>query len=519
MLGWTATRLTSAFQRLAAGPMKSDHHHAWKRTSITFRRNPCQAALRHSIVTAAIIAVFAMWFPLVAVAQRPATTPRFRMQTQIVFVPGRGYRRITRPVRVNTPANSPPRPKTGSPSARTVPQTSAKPAESGTLASRATTAQELQKKNYPGLTVQYDRPTGILLALNANANANANADGQIPAEFETQRALMVSVCDWQPHHQSILQQLAVATEGHTNLLILVRDSKHRTEVRDWLDDADCGQAHLFFSQLESDTVWIRDFGPIFRRDGDSFELLDFLYEGTRPKDETLPSRYAQQGNQAPTPVRWTVQGGNWLTNGKGIAVASTRLFKDNYIRFPQGSVTRDQEFERRQIVVDAFCKACNVNRLIVLPPLQNEGTGHVDMFATFISPQDIVVASVDPRADPANARLLDMNARQLDVIPTADDDTLRVHRIKVPTRSGQSWSSYTNIVLANDLLMMPVYDSDPVVLVENAKRTYQRLLPDHTIKTINMTSMQQLGGALHCLTLNIPDGAPIPQRLIPVQTK
>lgn len=465
------------------------------------------------LITAVSLATLLGEVPIVQAQQSPPAT-RFRMQTQMVFVPGRGYMRVVRPVPVRTT-----RPRNTAAPARIsqpVPSDSASPEpKRRELASLQTSAEDLTKKNYPGLTVQYDRPTGILLA----SNANATRTDQIPAEFETQRALMVSVCDWQPHHRSILQQLVDATAGHTNLLILVRDADHRGEVREWLKEKPQSLSHLFFAMLESDTVWVRDFGPLFKRSGDEFKLLDFLYEGTRPKDETLPARYAGESGQSPTPVEWTVQGGNWLSNGKGLAVASTRIFKDNYIRFPSGSVTRDAEFERRQIVVDAFCKTCNVRRLVVLPPLQNEGTSHVDMFATFITPNDIVVAKVDPRTDPVNARLLDMNARQLAVIPNGDGETLRVHRINVPMRSGESWSSYTNIILANDLVMIPVYDSDPPAMVRQAKKTYERLLPKHTVKTINMTSMQKLGGALHCLTLNVPAKAPIPKRLIPVATK
>ena len=144
-----------------------------------------------------------------------------------------------------------------------------------------------------------------------------------------------------------------------------------------------------------------------------------------------------------------------------------------------------------------------------MPSLVSEATGHVDMFAAFVTPNDVVVARVDRQRDPVNAAILDRNAAQLAVMKSGGRE-LKVHRIDIPTRQGRSWSSFTNIVMANDLLLLPTFDSDPRSLVERAVMTYRRLLPKHHLKTIDMSSMKQLQGALHCLSLNIPENAPVP---------
>ena len=44
-----------------------------------------------------------------------------------------------------------------------------------------------------------------------------------------------------------------------------------------------------------------------------------------------------------------------------------------------------------------------------------------------------------------------------------------------------------------------------------AVQTYKRLLPNHQIKTVDMTSMDKLGGSLHCLSCPIPSFAELPK--------
>ena len=339
------------------------------------------------------------------------------------------------------------------------------------------------------------------------------ADNEFPriaGEFEPQRFLMLSVCDWKPHHQQILIELAIKTQRHCNLLILCKDAPHIAETTKWLLSKSNSYPNVYFGIANVDTVWVRDFGPIFAQTNSGADALDFLYEGTRPKDDQLPRLWSQQTQSKHRPIPWTMQGGNLLCNGNGLALTTTRIFKDNYITFPASTVSRNPEVERRTIVMKALVEACNLKTLAVLEPLQNEATSHVDLFATFVSPRDVVVAK--PTGDFVNSGILERNVQRLRAVKV-NGQPLKIHRVQIPQPSGRAWSSYTNIVIANDLVLLPRFDSDPPPLLEAAKRTYKRLLPDHTIETIDMTSMKQLQGALHCLSSPVPAFVPYQQSL------
>ena len=344
----------------------------------------------------------------------------------------------------------------------------------------------------------------------------ANSDTphpRLPGEFEPQRAMVLSISDWQPHHAAILQQIVDKTAGHTNLLILCNDSDQLVMATGWLVDQKGPKDHVFFCEMNLDTIWVRDFSPLLAETKSGTASIDFFYEGTRPKDDAMPSVWAERTKGELVKVEWTLQGGNLLSNGCRLALTTDRIFEDNYIRFPTPWPGLDPEIERRRMVLEAFINACNLTELVVLEPLQNEATQHVDMFATFLAADQVVVARLDARRDPVNSAILERNAARLARV-LVDGKPMNVHRIDIPAREGTSWSAYTNVIVANDLVLVPMYDSDPPMMVEAARQAYEKLLPNHAVKTVDMTSLKALQGELHCLSMNLPAFAPIPDLVV-----
>ena len=197
--------------------------------------------------------------------------------------------------------------------------------------------------------------------------------------------------------------------------------------------------------------------------------------------------------------------GNLLTNGQGLAIATSRIFEDNRVNNPVKTVAEDEESVRQSVM-----KFCNIKELVVLKPLAQEQTRHADMFATFLAPDLALVARVDRRLDPENASILDFNA-QLLAKAKVDGRPLRVERIWTPPRRGENWSPFTNIILTDSLVLIPTYRNDPPQYVKSALQTYKRLLPSHKVATVDMTSMEKLGGSLHCLSCPIPSFAELPK--------
>lgn len=333
---------------------------------------------------------------------------------------------------------------------------------------------------------------------------------RMPGEFEPQRAIMLSVTDWMPHHFDILTELVEKTAGHVDLLVFYEDRAQLTAAVSHLAKDEVNADHVTFSPMELDTIWLRDFGPRIAESPKGAISLDFFYEGSRPQDDRFPRRWAEESRIRLRTVRWTVQGGNLIFNGQGLGVTSERIFKDNAIQFPAQFRPRNPREEARRMVSDEFKRACNLNQLVVLEPLHAEITQHVDMFLTFAAPDHAIVGWLHPARDPVNANILNRNAQRLANVQV-DGKPLRVTRIEFPTPQSRQWSSYTNIILANDLVLLPTFGSDPPALVAAARRVYQQAMPGAVVKTVNLDSMKALQGSLHCLSMPLPDFAPWPK--------
>ena len=340
---------------------------------------------------------------------------------------------------------------------------------------------------------------------------------RIAGDYEKQKAILISVCELLPTHENVFVQLINACQGHVTVGVLVDDRKQLIAATRVLMNQDIEYDHVKFYNLDLDTIWLRDFGPrIGELENGDAVAFDFLYEGTRPLDEKMPRAWSKLTKERYHAVPWTMQGGNLLFNGQGLAVTTNRIFDDNHVRFQNLLPGTNPEVERREMVVTELKKNCNLQQLIVLEPLRNEATRHVDMFAAFVAKDHVLVASLDRTADPVNSALLDRNARKLEKV-IVDGKPLKVTRIPTPARQGKFWSTFTNVIFANDLVILPSFDDNPRTYVERAVAVYKAVLPNHKIKLINTTSLKKLEGSVHCMSINVPEFAKLPPKYLSLQ--
>ena len=333
---------------------------------------------------------------------------------------------------------------------------------------------------------------------------------RIAGEFEEQSAILISVSELLPQHASVFKRVAELSEDHVPLVVLFNDTDQVLAALKALKGSENEFSHLSFMNLKLDTVWLRDFGPVLAQQEDkSVMSIDFFYNGQRPTDDHFPREWARKTSATHNSVPWTIQGGNLLCNGGGLALTTTRIFDDNNVTF-QRQPGVDMQREQREFVIREFKKYTNLKHIEVLAPLQSEATKHVDMFATFVNNNEVLVAQVDPRLDPTNARILDYNAKRLASIKI-DGQALKVHRIPIPVRRGNAWSPYTNAIIANKLIMMPVMNTDNRDTMQAAVKVYRNTFPDHRVATVDISSMAKLQGALHCMSIHVPHFVDLPE--------
>lgn len=319
----------------------------------------------------------------------------------------------------------------------------------------------------------------------------------LAGEFEPQDAVLVSWCNADESLQAVLSDIVAAISQHVLVLILVPSEEDFESAHKALAQAGVKDGFEFL-RVPVDTIWVRDYGPAVLRDADGgFRFIDACYgDGLRLNDDALPSTL---GTIFQTPADFAalhVDGGNLVANGDGIAIATSVLLENNL----------NNGFNKHEILA-AFRDLYGIDQMVYLERLEGEPTGHVDMFATFVDTQTVVVGEYDPGVDFVNAAILDRNAARLAKVTTANGP-LQVVRLPMPTNFDGNFRTYTNVLFANGVLVVPSYPGVDAVAEMEAVQTYQRLLDDWQIVRVDCTRLIELSGAVHCVTMNlasIPD--------------
>jgi agmatine deiminase len=228
--------------------------------------------------------------------------------------------------------------------------------------------------------------------------------------------------------------------------------------------------------------------------GEEPRVVDSEY--TVPGRETenqLPMAFAATFGAKIAHSHLALEGGNLLSNGQGVCISSSTIIDQN---LPRGHDL--QAIGRRLNSTFGF------TRWVYLKPLIGESTGHVDLFLTVGGTNKVILASYDPDQDRANAELMNENARLLADGLGGDGQTLEIIRIRQPTARDGRWLSYTNVIYANGVVLVPQYPDTCPDLDRQALDVYRRAFPDRRIVGIDTSKIATKRGGLHCLSLAIP---------------
>ena len=318
-------------------------------------------------------------------------------------------------------------------------------------------------------------------------------------EFHGQSAIILGCDPMMLEHPQPFISLVKELSEHVPLVVLV-DSRHQQLLAQAVLSTNGPPTFAVeFLVTPGSIMWVRDCGPQFvKRFGEIPEIVDTdCSYGDEDEDMTLqnmiPLQLGWRFGLSILSTRLRLQGGNFLTNGDGLCVTTTSVLEQNLIL----------GFEEEQI--DYLLKSTfGCEKWIPLRPLEGEDTEHIDMFVTFLAENIAIVAACDPKTDPNNALILDEAAIIL-AAQTTSKGPMQVYRIPMPSALDGVWRSYTNVVFANGKLLVPTYSEVAPAIEKKVFDLYGRLLPNWKIVGINADQLAELGGSLHCVTMNIPD--------------
>lgn len=250
--------------------------------------------------------------------------------------------------------------------------------------------------------------------------------------------------------------------------------------------------------IPTDDIWVRDYGPFVGLDSGGEQVVisatfDPLTTYPQEQDNAMALRWAAHNEIPAREVDLHTEGGNYWSDGVGTLMMSD----ETLIRHKQMGLKRD-EIERRLHTVFQF------DKLIVTPHLRQEETGHVDLLVKLADAQTVLVTQAEPKN--LNSDPLRKTAEIFRTETNALGDPYTV--IELPSLPRyfnwgvfSIWRSYTNALTVNGRVLVPVY-GEPAD--EVALRAYEQAMPRHEIIPIDCAAGSNGGGAVHCMTKEVP---------------
>lgn len=242
----------------------------------------------------------------------------------------------------------------------------------------------------------------------------------------------------------------------------------------------------------NDSIWTRDYGPWYVFDGaGALAVVDHTYNRPyRPNDDLIPIYFAQQQGLPVHSHDMYHTGGNYMTDGAHVG-SSTRLVYDE-----AASANGMDEAEVDRLMADYY----GLQQYTVVDDIESGGIHHIDTWAKFLDEETVLVKQVWPAHHTYAA--LEQRATLLASLTASTGRNYRVHRVACQDIGGGSPASYTNSLILNRRIYVPLFGNaagDTAAL-----QAYRAAAPGHDVRGFAYGGFLT-DDALHCRTMGVFD--------------
>jgi agmatine deiminase len=338
---------------------------------------------------------------------------------------------------------------------------------------------------------------------------------RMPAEWENHESTWLSwpkdpltfPTDIIDRVEEIYVEMIEALQGGERVDLLVNDQKTEDHVLALLSS----KSNVQFHHIESQDVWMRDYGPIFvkKKEGEIaatkwiFNAWGGKYDELLKDNETGMEICRKLGVQVFEPGI-VLEGGSIDTDGAGTCLTTTQCLL-NKNRNPQLSKPQIESYLRNFL---------GFSNLIWLDEgISGDDTdGHVDDVARFVGPGKAICMVEDDPAD-ENHYALSKNYKTLEKARTSDGSLLQITPLNMPRKVSDEEgkrlpASYANFYIGNSAVLVPIFGGRGDDLALSQVRD---LFKGKKIVGINCTELVYGFGGIHCVTQQQPSGQENPR--------
>lgn len=360
---------------------------------------------------------------------------------------------------------------------------------------------------------------------------------QQPSAYGPYRALMDTSSDF---GQVAFYLMDAIQMGGAQAWVRVEKFSDSTAVLTHLQARGLRSDNIRFLEAPGNSFWYRDCGPIcfYYGAGDTVGMLDFEYYPGRALDDSLPVFIERQFGipNFTTMIEW--EGGNCLVDGAGMVFSSDAIYGNNNDTYgqlawdgvnPSSIHYTNKPALNASMVRDSLAALIGTRATYILPAFKYDGgTGHIDLYSDMWHENSFVFSKMpDNYSNWYDYKVGKKNMDTLCSYQSYFGHNYNCDFIPFPSRdNGSNFSSqaqynsqytrtYSNHTFVNDLIIQPCFspvgsDGLPTAAwdranIEELKKAY----PGYIIYCVDVREFDGSGGAIHCITKQIPAEHPI----------
>jgi agmatine/peptidylarginine deiminase len=349
-----------------------------------------------------------------------------------------------------------------------------------------------------------------------------------PGEFEEMDSTLITPIDYGSAFVDMFVDMiyAFAFGGH---IMIVTDQQTRNTFQPLIIEQGVPLSQFSWLYYPRDSIWIRDYGPEFAVEDDGTRhVIDAQYYPTRPLDDAIPQWVAASdwiaADGEPLELHQhdhELAGGNIFTDGAG-----TCFFSDIVYGAEKPAGWSDDDVDT--LMMDYY----GCEQMIVLNPICNDGTGHIDLYAKAMGPTAILLGEFPPDtyfadtndagggghcgdSTPNDYQDQEDNLATIQATTNLTDEpwvVTRLHSLEPYSDGGWVYRSYMNSEIFNDVVLMPTYyaENGPETADElldfeaDAVAAYETAAPGIWVFPIDSDHIIPWAGAMHCISHEVP---------------
>jgi agmatine/peptidylarginine deiminase len=296
-----------------------------------------------------------------------------------------------------------------------------------------------------------------------------------PAEFETMEGVLIR------YPFGISYEIIAEMSEDIEVVTIVASTSQQSYVQQQYSLHGVNIDNCSYLIAPTDSYWTRDYGPWFIMTGnDEQGIVDVIYNRPRPNDDEIPAEYGLAEGIPVYGMDLITAGGNYMTDGQGIAVSTDLVYTEN----PSKTPTQIDQMVANYLGIDTYH---------VVPDALGEYIEHIDCWGKYLSPNTIMIIEV-----PVGHSQYDELEDAVDYFESQESCYGTPYNVvRVYTPNGQP---YVNSLILNDKVLVPITNS---IWDDDAIASYEEAMPGYEV--LGFTDSWYTTDALHCRAMGITD--------------